>query len=332
MSGNSIGVYADTLAKGLEKGGFVRTAKAYLTAAARFTKFNGGHDIKLERITAAMISDFQQTLKTEGKSMNTISFYMRTLRAIYNKAVEEKRIQRRGENLFSSVYTGVAPSRKMALTSAELARFTELDATNNLSERLKLTLAAFLFCYHARGMCFTDIAHLKKSNITDNTIHYRRKKTNQVLEVKIVPAMRRILDRYAAETAGSEYLFPIMTKKGKDLRLQYESGLRVQNKRLKKIAAMLNINKGLSTNCARHSWATVAKNEGLPLAVISEGLGHTSQKTTEIYLASLEQAHLDHASILVSEAISSGRHTKHGRKRNRSPDTVYFGFRYGGFR
>jgi integrase len=267
-----------------------------------------------------MINDFQQSLKAEGKSLNTISFYMRTLRAIYNRAIDEGRIRRRIENIFAGVYTGVAQSRKLALTSNELARLIDADTAKTLPDTLQQSLAMFLFCYHARGMCFVDMAHLKKNDISENTIRYRRKKTGQTLEVKIVPAMRRILNRFAA--TKSEYIFPIITESNKDPRLQYESGLRLQNKRLKKIAALLNINKPLSTHVSRHSWATVAKNEGLPLAVISEGLGHSSQRTTEIYLASLEQSHLDYASIVVSEAICGSRHTKGktGRKRNRSPD------------
>jgi integrase len=152
-------------------------------------------------------------------------------------------------------------------------------------------------------MCFVDMAHLKKSDIKGNTIRYRRKKTGQVIELIVVPAMHRILERFVPLTAGSEYLFPIITNPKKNLRLQYESGLRLQNQRLKKIAAGCGIDKNISTHCARHSWATVAKSKGLPLAVISEGLGHANQKTTEIYLASLEQSLLDMASIVVSEAI-----------------------------
>ena len=336
--GNTLEIYAGSLADELERYGYERTARAYRTAAARVTRFNGGRDIKMEHITVGMINDFQQALKAEGKSMNTVSFYMRTIRAICNKATEEGRIQRRIENPFAGVYTGVSPSRKLALTSGELALLSELDSTflrQEFTEPLQQALAMFLFCYYARGMCFVDMAHLKKSDIKGDTIYYRRKKTGQMLEVMVLPAMRRILDRFARIGAG-EYLFPVITNPYGDLRLQYESGLSLQNQRLKKIAAMAGIGKKISTHCARHSWATVAKNEGLPLAVISEGLGHASQKTTEIYLASLEQSVLDWASIVVSRAITPGRRMGDGRKRNRSPAACSYGyslhrFRYDGY-
>ena len=156
-------------------------------------------------------------------------------------------------------------------------------------------------------MCFVDMANLKKSDLRGDTIRYRRRKTGQLIEIKVLPTMRRIIDHFAPQTAGSDYLFPIITDHNKNARQQYESGLRMQNERLKKIATLTGIEKRLSTHCARHSWATVARNEGLPLAVISEGLGHANQKTTEIYLASLGRSVLDHASRVVSEAINRER-------------------------
>jgi site-specific recombinase XerD len=299
MNGNTLAVYAGSLADDLEQNGYRRTARAYRTTAAKFVKFNDGKDIELEYITSALVNDFQQTMKTEGTSLNTISFYMRTLRAIYNKAIDEKRIAPRLDNPFSGVYTGLSLSRKLALNPEELTLLAQFDPTRarekkvvkpngEFTKSLQDALAMFLFCYHAHGMYFVDMAHLKRSNITGNTIHYSRKKTGQRLEIKILPPMRRILDYFDPMTVGSEYLFPVITDQKKDLYLQYESGLTLQNQRLKKIAAITGIGKKLSSNCARHSWATMAKSGGLPLAVISDELGHSSLKATKIYLASLQ--------------------------------------------
>ncbi len=168
----------------------------------------------------------------------------------------------------------------------------------------------FLFCYHARGMCFVDMAHLKSSDLCGDTIIYRRQKTGQQIELLVVPAMRRIIEWFAPQTEGSEYLFPVLTDPSKDPKLQYESGLRLQNLRLKKLAERCNINCRFSSHSARHSWATVAKNANLPISVISDGLGHANQKVTEIYLASLERSLLDDATRLVSNAISAAAATK----------------------
>jgi integrase len=207
---------------------------------------------------------------------------------------------------------------------------TSREAQSALPAPLQQALAMFLFCYHARGMCFVDLAYLKKSDLRGDRIHYRRHKTSQPIEVRVVPVMRRIIEWFAPLTAGCKYLFPVIVDPDKDPRLQYESGLRLQNQRLKKIAALTGIGKHFSTHVARHSWATVAKNEGLPLAVISEGLGHSNQRTTEIYLASLEQPVLDRASQVVSDAIRPGQKSK---KRSRGGLSAYnsYGLRYGRF-
>ncbi len=314
MTGNTLVAYSDRLAADLDLRGNHRTAKAYRGAVTRFRTFLGGRNITLDQLTAPLIADFQQSLKAEGCSMNTISFYMRTLRAIYHKAVADGRTPRRAENIFAGVYTGLTTTRKLALTADDLTRLSALDPTEaydgklkrpELPENLASALAMFLFCYHARGMSFVDMAYLRHSDLRGDTIVYRRQKTGQQIELKVLPVMRRIIDWFGPQTSGSQYIFPILADPRKDPALQYESGLRLQNQRLKKIATRCRINKRFSSHSARHSWAAIAKNANLPLAVISEGLGHSNQKTTEIYLASLERSVLDNATKLVSEAITS---------------------------
>ncbi len=316
MKGNTLYAFTEKLAKEMESGGFFRTAKAYRTAATRLIDFSGNKSLGGEHITPELLGDFQAALKADGRTMNTISCYMRTLRAIYHKAIAEGRIARRTDNLFAGVYTGVSTTRKRALTQKELEILAAYDPTEEapirtkrqeLPEHLRPGLAMFLFCYHARGMCFIDMAFLKKTDLRGDTIRYKRHKTGQPIELQVLPAMRRIIEWFNPQTAGSPYLFPVITDADGDTNLQYESGLRLQNQRLKKIADVCGIAKRFSTHSARHSWATVAKNAGLPLAVISEGLGHTNQRTTEIYMASLERSVLNQASRLVSEAISSRR-------------------------
>ncbi len=315
MTGNTLGAYIEKLAREMERDGYFRTAKAYRTASHRLIDFSGNENLSSEHITPELMGEFQAALKADGRTMNTISCYMRTLRAIYNKAIAEGRIARHAENPFTGVYTGVSTTRKRALSQDELAMLSAFDPTvktpirttqQELPEHLRPGLAMFLFCYHARGMCFIDMAYLKKSDMHGDVINYRRHKTGQPIELQVLPAMRRIINWFASQTTGSPYLFPVITDPNGDTDLQYESGLRLQNHRLKKIGEMCCIVKKFSTHSARHSWATVAKNTGLPLAVISEGLGHTNQRTTEIYMASLERSILNPASRLVSEAIDTG--------------------------
>lgn len=123
------------------------------------------------------------------------------------------------------------------------------------------------------------------------------------MEVKVNNEMKAIIDSFSKETIGSPFLFPIIRDMGKDYRPQYENGLRIQNLRLKKLAVMADIPRQLSTHWARHSWANMGKQQDLPLRVISECLGHKSEKTTLIYLDQLDNSLLDSANDKITSAV-----------------------------
>lgn len=119
--------------------------------------------------------------------------------------------------------------------------------------------------------------------------------------------MQSIINSFSERVRQSPYLFPIIRDSGKKTRLQYESGLRLQNKRLEKLANLAGIKEKVTTHVARHSWATMAKRENLPLWVISEGLGHSNEKTTYTYLASFERSVLDQAGERISSLVQGRR-------------------------
>ncbi|NDW10045.1 site-specific integrase [Dysgonomonas sp. 520] len=301
----------------LIKSGQERTARAYRTAAQALVHFNKSLDIPLNHINANLIKDFENEMKRNSKTPNTISFYMRNLRAIYNKAVSEKRILPKHANPFMHVYTGVQKTQKRALNIDEISRMNALDLSDKIDRRFRTTTnrdylegldfakRLFFFCFHARGMSFVDMAFLQKKNIRGNIIRYYRKKTGGIIEVKITPSMRIIMDSFKEEVRNTPYVFPIIIDPKKSPRIQYESALRLQNERLKKIAAFCGIKKRISTHVARHSWATIAKQENLPLWVISEGLGHSSEKTTYTYLASFDRSIIDRANEQITTAINT---------------------------
>ncbi len=307
--------FAELLAKGLEKAGQYRTANAYRTVSKGLITFNNEHDIPLSDINAHLIKSFEMHLKSKGRLPNTISYYMRNLRCIYNRAVKEKRIHARRDNPFADVFTGVKKTQKRALTVEEVTRLNKLELHARLKSlpagsmehvqisNLYFAWRLFFFCFHARGMCFVDMAYLKKSHLRNGTMCYYRKKTGQLIEVKITREMQRIIDSFAGMVKHSEFVFPIITDSKKDERTQYETAMCIQNRRLKELARMAGIEKTLTTHVARHSWASIGKQQNLPVWVISEGLGHASEKITYSYLASFDQSVLDKANKLIAKAI-----------------------------
>lgn len=312
---NLLSVYMEQQAVKLQSVGQDRTAKAYRSSVKSLMKYNGGKDISLEHINACLIKNYESFLKEDGKSLNTISFYMRNLRAIYYRAARDKCIELCPDDPFRQVYTGVQITRKRALNKQEINSLNNLffiDNKNTPEDRtfnsgLCFALDIFLFCFYARGMPFVDLAYLRKENIQKGVLAYFRKKTGQLIEVKVTPPMQKIIDRYSLEIEDTPYVFPIIKDGSKSIRLQYESALRLQNLRLKKLALLAKVNKKLTTHVTRHSWATIAKSENLPLWVISEGLGHANEKTTYTYLASFERSVLDRANARIMASINNLR-------------------------
>ena len=182
--------YTALLVHELKQQGQERTARAYNTVARRLVTFNKGEDIPLHHINSRLIKSFENYLKDSGKLSNTISYYMRNLRAIYNKAVTSQHISGpTGENPFAGVYTGVTKTMKRALSLKELKELNALDFNKIIkeqvsdsqccrrAEKLYRSWLFFFFCFYARGMCFIDLAYLRKENIRGGVLRYCRKKT-----------------------------------------------------------------------------------------------------------------------------------------------------------
>lgn len=281
----------------LKQLGHTGTAKNYRAALGSFKRFRAHEDIPIEAIDHIIMEDYQAYLNVTGLAPNSISFYMRILRAVYNRAAEqEASIDRKP---FRTVFTGMEKTRKRAISIDDIKRIKDLD----LSHRPTLEFARdiFLFLFLCRGMSFIDAAFLKKSDIRNGVLTYRRHKTGQQLQVKIIRQIEELTGRY--QTDGLPYLLPIITMPGKDERKQYESALRRVNKSLKIIAEMVKLPVTLTTYVTRHTWATIAKSKNVPVNVISDALGHDSITTTQIYLASIDSSIIDNANELVVNEI-----------------------------
>lgn len=285
----------------LQNNGQFKTAVSYSCTFNSFFNFRKGEDLSIEEITSEQIKSYQSWLKQRGVVSNTSSFYMRVLRAVYNKAVSKNLAVQ--QHSFEGVYTGIDKTQKRALSIEALRLLKELDLSGK--KKLELARDLFMFSFYTRGMAFVDMAHLCKKDIKDGLITYHRKKTGQQLIIGLEPCMEEIIEKYSSLTEGSDYVLPILHSNiSRDLQEQYYNALRYQNAQLKKIEKLLNIpHLHLTTYVPRHTWASIARENGVSLSVISEGMGHTSEKTTRIYLASLSQVVMDEANRKVLSSI-----------------------------
>ncbi|MFR9535091.1 MAG: site-specific integrase [Rikenellaceae bacterium] len=285
--------------KRLEELGRGGTSYNYSATFNSFFKFRGGEDLIFDNLTSELMEEYEAFLKSEKVSMNSSSFYMRILRAVYNKAVDKGITEQ--QHPFKRVYTGIEKTMKRALPIKEIKRIKELDLS--ATPTLEYARDLFMLSFYTRGMSFIDMAHLRKSDIKSGILSYRRRKTGQLLHIKWEACMQEIANRYYIE--DSIYLLPIMHNiagKPKEHNL-YKGELCKVNNSLKKIAESIKLVVPLTMYVARHSWASAARTKNIPISVISEGMGHDSEATTQIYLASLDTSVVDKANSVILKAL-----------------------------
>jgi len=281
----------------LKQNGKIRTAETYTSTLNSFKKFRKDEDLMLDCLNSEIMETYEAWLQQRGISPNTISFYTRILRAAYNRAVEEDIIENR--NPFRHVYTGVDKTVKRALPLQVIRKIKALDLS--LTPELDFARDMFIMSFMLRGMSFIDMAYLRKTDLANGYITYRRRKTGQQLIIEWTKEMQTLLDKYPENS--SDYLLPIIRNTGVNERSTYRNVGYNINHNLKRVAEKAGVNISLTLYVARHSWASAAKAKGIPLSVISEGMGHDSEATTQIYLASLDSSVVDKANSIILKSL-----------------------------
>lgn len=273
----------------LKNAGKERTSETYRQMFMGFMKFRNGEDLHFGMIDTDLICQYESYMRASNLCRNTTSFYMRTLRSIYNRAVEDGLTTQ--NTPFKRVYTGVDKTSKRAISLKEIKKIKDLDLSKN--PVLDFARDIFLFSFYMRGMSFIDIAYLKKKDLSNGFVVYNRRKTGQQMVVKWEKSMEEITNKHPNEY--SVFLFPIITKQDGSERKQYLNKMLLVNKYLKEIAKLAGIGIPLTMYVARHSWASIAHSQNIPMKAISLGMGHDNEETTQIYLASIQTSIIDNA-------------------------------------
>ena len=269
--------------------GRVRTSETYQQTLRSFMRYRNNIDLYFDMLDADMVEQYESFMRANNLSRNTTSFYMRILRCIYNRAVEDELVQQ--AEPFRRVYTGVDKTSKRAISLKEIKRIKELELTDKPD--LDYARNIFLFSFYLRGMSFIDLAYLRKRDLSNGYITYIRKKTGQQLTIRWERSMQEIVDKYPENP--TQYLLPIITRQDSTERKQYLNKILFVNRKLKQVARLAKISTPLTMYVSRHSWASIAKSKNVPLSVISEGMGHDNEETTRIYLAAIQTNQIDDA-------------------------------------
>lgn len=248
-------------------------------------------------ITPTMVTDFQGYLHSKGLKINTINSYLSSLRAVYNAAADDKLFRVKLHPFHKLKLKRDMPVKK-PLSEQQVVAI----ATTDFRDRPELALATdlSLFSFIAYGMPFVDMVLLTKKNIRGQAIVYNRHKTGIEIRIEITAGMWQIIRKY--ESADREYLFPVMFASA--TYGQYKAMLASHNEALKEVGRLLAVSDNLTSYVMRYTWASEARRQHVDIAVISQALGHTSEKTTRGYFNRLDQPELDLANRRITDSVN----------------------------
>ena len=265
-----------------------------------------------EIFTPERLKEYEGWLAGQQSSPNTISTYMRTLQAVYNRWMSPG-IEGYNPVLFKDVYTKVESRTKRALTAEQMEQLRNTDFSV-LTLRQQQVLTYFLLMFMLRGMPFIDLAHLRKSDLRNRRITYRRHKTGKLMVVDVPPDAMRLLQKYRDKT-DSEYLFPLLHGGlfMEEHHHRYQETLRHFNRELARLMKQLLPGVSVSSYTARHTWATLAYHSGVPVGLISQSLGHSSIRVTMTYLKPFDAEVIDRINRQVISLVKKSKKKKDGR-------------------
>jgi len=259
-------------------------------------KFNKHLNIYFSDIDIQWLKRYEVWLRKEGMSENTIGVRFRTLRTLYNLAIEEGAVK---PDYYPFKKFKVSKLHKAtvkrAITKEEIMRIINLPKDGR-DYYTCLAIDLFTFSYLTGGINFVDMAYLTENNLIDNKVIYTRRKTSKLISLPVHPKALSIIENYHVNKYS--YLFPILTTYHKTDQQKINRVHKVitkVNRALKEIGKQLGIPVHLTTYVARHSYATVLKRSGIPTGIISESLGHSNEKITQVYLDSFENEQLNKA-------------------------------------
>lgn len=295
------------------------TASNYQSAWRMVGKYLGNRagEFLLSAITEQWVQGYVEWLSSrENLKAGSVNYYFRYLRALYGHAQKEKFVDQSNQNPFAGLSPSVPPTSKRSLSEEDLQKLVCYGERRDAKDTWLRACELFLFLFYTRGMCFVDVYNLKKSDIYGGYIYYKRSKTGVALQVKIVSEVQRLIDKYS--DSDSEYLFPFLRENSRGGgELSEKNSLRRMNRHLKKVGKELGITLILSTYVARHSWASLTEACGMNTSIISQGLGHSSERVTHIYMKGMPSRVIDQANEdMLDLLIRPKKKKKKGENKN----------------
>ena len=280
--------------------GKIGRARLYKRLFTSLKEFTSNKQLCFNDIDVPFLNRYEAFLYRQGLVENSISTYFKVLRALLNKAIQEKRMKHE-QYPFEDYSLGKFSTltQKRAMNKEDLQQIIALPVMPD--SKLQAARDYFLFSYYGQGMNFRDMAILKWKQIVKDRVVYTRLKTGKMMQFKLAIPATEILERYRKLTGGQAegFIFPILDKEKHGTPQQIDNRinkvLKQVNSSLKELAKQANIAVHLTTYVARHTYATVLKQSGISTGVISEALGHKGEQITQTYLKNFSNEVIDEA-------------------------------------
>ncbi len=278
----------------LKSQGKISTSSIYHDAKSSLMRFKS--KLNLMDVTSDFLKNYENYMITESRSVTTISIYVRSLRSIYNQAIDAEMVDRKYYPFGKNKYQPKAPINiKKALTIEQIKSIIDYNVEEGTNQQMAKDM--WLLSYYCNGMNIKDIINLRFSNIEKDTLYFERLKTLSTnrnpkpIIVSLIPQAKEIIQRWKQKKRSpDDFVFSIINKsmtEDEKAKVKHRF-IKTINKYMKRIGIEIGYDKPLTTYAARHSYATILKRSGAPLSFISEALGHKSLLTTESYLDSFE--------------------------------------------
>jgi integrase/recombinase XerD len=276
-------------------------ARAYEEAVKCLKRFlPKKENIYFDDLNFKLLKTLEAKYKAKNETVAGLNVHLRGIRAIYNRAVKEGKAKEELSPFkhykIKKVKTHISALSKNDILKIERIELPEASTT-------ELAKHLFLFSFYCMGMNFTDMAKLKVKNIVEGRIIYQRSKTDRPYSIRVIPKVKEILDKYSKDKKPGNYIFPIIKGSKEIIEDEIRAERNLFNRRLKRLGTLCKISKPLHPYLSRHAWANIAKEMNYPMAVISEGLGHTDIRTTQIYLDRFDNEILDDANEMITETV-----------------------------
>ena len=293
QSQSTFKVFSDELIAQMIHTNKTGNALVYQTAVNQFMASVNNDQLLFSEIDYPLLEKFSNHLVKKGLKINSISNYIRTIRAIYNKAIKLKVVER-SFYPFYDISIKSEKTAKRAISKDDILKLKHIPLKKHSTAGRSLNY--FLLSFYLRGISFTDLAYLTTNNIIDGRIEYKRRKTHKNYSIKVLPEAEILFQQF--EIVGSKYLLPILSNDAVEDSLKTKKVIRqcikTTNKYLKRLSVELELGSPVTTYTSRHSFGTIAKRLGYSNELIAEALGHEyGNKITNIYLDTFDTDVLD---------------------------------------